>query len=157
MAELSATKQLQQRFWNGFCRSLGRDADLACAAWDANMGHAMNVSEGKHYELTLRFNVRDRRVEADLTLKGHNAKRNFTLLRNQFHGQADGQLGPGAEWQPEVPNRPNYPRARAPEAHVRLKRTGVDPRDESNWQELWSWLGVKASVLNGWRRALDIT
>lgn len=120
------------------------------------MGHAMNVSVGRHHDLTLRFNVRDRRMEADLTLKGDAAKRHFASLRERFHDQAEELLGQGVEWQPEVPNRPNYPTPRKPEAHIRLKRV-IDPHKESDWPEQWAWLRTKANVLNDWLVALNIT
>jgi hypothetical protein len=156
MPELTATKVVQQRFWDGFCRALPSDTSLACLAWDPSMGHAINVAEGQHFELTLRFNVRDRRIEADLTLKGHSAKSNFGALRSAFRAESELKLGAGAEWQPEVPQRPNYPRPRLPEAHVRIKRPDVKPTDEELWPEYWSWLRERADVLNGWRTSISI-
>lgn len=155
---LSATKQLQKRFWDGFCGALPSKTTrgLRCEKWDSNMGHAINLRTGSNYELTLRFNVRDRRIEADLTLNGPSAKRNVSELHERFYEPSKAALGADVEWLPEVTRRPNYPGKRHPEAHVRIKRA-VDPHAEADWPSYWDWLVVRAAALDEWRSAVGVS
>jgi hypothetical protein len=146
----------QERFWEYFDERLAASpvTGLAVVHRDKTHPHATTLASGLGWKVEVRFNVRDRRIEADLTLSGTTATTIFNKLRRVY--AADGTMGLGSEvrWEPRKNPRPNYPRPRHAEASVYVRKQGIDPGEPALFKSYYEWLVPRASMLLEWRQSV---
>ena len=90
-----SARSVQHDFWKHFdAYLLANPIDaLAVARRDPTHPHATLLDSGRAWKVEVRFNVRQTRIEADLTLSGVNAKTAFAALEERFRANADAQIG----------------------------------------------------------------
>jgi hypothetical protein len=146
----------QERFWKYFDGRLAGSpvTRLAVMQRDTTHPHATTLAGGLGWKVEVRFNVRDRRIEADLTLAGTTASSVFNKLRKVYGAPGSGGLGSEVRWEPRKNPRPQYPRPRHPEASVYVRKDSIEPEEPSLFESYYEWLVPRAAMLLKWRESV---
>lgn len=136
--ELSPTKQLQRRYWEGVQALIGEtDGPLnrrspAAESW---MGHGIGKTG---VSVNMAISVRDKWIRAELYMSGRWAKSYFKEL-SRYRDEIESTFRETLDWQ-ELPDKTD--------SRICIALTGVDPADELGWPSQHRWLVENAQKLH---------
>lgn len=127
---LSESSQRYLAFWKFFADQLqSRNCPLRVPK--PNGDYWKNFSLGRsNFLVTAMVLARDEWIGVQLALYGERSKPRFKLLEDR-KSEIEAALGTALEWR-ELPNHK--------ESQIRLRRTGIDPKQPETWQEICDWL-----------------
>jgi hypothetical protein len=128
VAELTETKLLQQDFWNKLKDYFIENGTfLKLRTPRAQHWYSIAIGRSK-FQISLTVNTRDNRLGCELYLRGEDAKKSFSLLKQEQEG-IEREIGHKLEWQ-ELPD--------GQDSRIILYSEG-NIKDKDKWEQYFKW------------------
>ncbi len=126
--ELTETKQLQYEFWNSF-KEYMEEIGTSLKLRTPRPAHWYSVSVGRsQFTIGLTVNTQLKRLGCEIYIRGVNAKRAFSALKEQIH-DIESELGYELDWQ-ELPDKQD--------ARI-IYYTDGNILNRNSWNQHFSW------------------
>ncbi len=136
--ELSDTKSLQRRYWQGLADAILRcDGPVRPTKPQPQSWYQCSVGRSEFYIAAV-MQLKEKWIWVELFINGKNAKKYFDLLAMQEQ-EVESEIGAQLDWN-RLPGRKG--------ARITVKRPNVNPANEHDWSEQHRWLAETMAKLH---------